>query len=481
MSVGIKVEDAKALSISQLKSLIDQTDGQKEVLWDMTIDRYVNSINKTKIILEQESIKPYTTAGLFKNLDTFINRCKSPEFHIAFVGAIKAGKSTLINALLGKDLASTSVTPETASLTKFRSSKTVNYIKLTFYSSYEWGQLWNSVQLSKAEVFIEEYTKLNADEEKSKWLNHDELTFELHNDAELKEQIKKWTSSKAAAHYFVKEVEVGLTDFLLPEQVVFVDTPGLDDPVKYRSDITREYIDRANAVLVCVKSDALTGGELATIYSVFANTRYNPEKVYVVGTQMDTLNRPEENWKDQRQEWLKHLAKQDCYGNVQLAEKNLIGTASHFYSLLSNYQHLDEDSRFELMSTAFKFRVSTIDEHLDRLLEFTKIDLLKKKLDNEIIIKHKHLLLEDLKQNYSFLKEELVQLFLSIKQNQAELLEAANGNIEDVRKKREGSLQLLQESEKEKAELSRMLKQLKLLTTKRAEDLYSTIRGLGGK
>jgi GTPase SAR1 family protein len=481
MAASVKIENSKAMSVSQLKNLIDQTDSQKEVLWDMTVDRYVNSIKKAKIILDQESIKPYTTAGLFKNLDIFVNRCKSPEFHIAFVGAIKAGKSTLINALLGKDLASISVTPETAALTKFRSSKTTNFIKLTFYTSFEWEQLWNSVQSSKAEVFIEEYTKLNADNEKNNWLNHEELKIEIHNDVEFKEQIKKWTSSKAANHYFVKEVEVGLTDFLLPDQVVFVDTPGLDDPVKYRSDITREYIDRANAVLVCVKSDALTGGELATIYSVFANTRYNPEKVYVVGTQMDTLNRPEENWREQRQEWLKHLAKQDCYGSLQLAEKNLIGTASHFYTLLSNYQNLDEDSHYEVLSTAFKFRISNIDEHIDRLLEFTKIDLLKKKLENEIIIKHKQLLLEDLKQNYSFLKEELALLFQSIKQNQAELLEAANGNIEDVRKKREESLRLLQESEQEKEDLTRMLKQLKLLTTRRAEELYSTIRGLGGK
>ena len=68
-----------------------------------------------------------------------------------------------------------------------------------------------------------------------------------------------------------------MKEFDLPDGVVLVDTPGLDDAVEYRSDITREYIDRANAVLVCVKSDALTGAEFATICSVFANTRYNPE------------------------------------------------------------------------------------------------------------------------------------------------------------------------------------------------------------
>jgi predicted GTPase len=113
-------------------------------------------------------------------------------------------------------------------------------------------------------------------------------------------EIQKWTSSKSVSHYFVKEVEVGLKEFELPEGVVLVDTPGLDDVVEYRSNITRDYIDRANAVLVCVKSDALTGQEMATIYSVFSNTRYNLEKVYIIATQIDTLNRPRENWMSSR-------------------------------------------------------------------------------------------------------------------------------------------------------------------------------------
>ena len=97
------------------------------------------------------------------------------------------------------------------------------------------------------------------------------------------------------------------------------------------------YIDRANAVFVCVKSDALTGQELRTIYSVFSNSKYNPEKVYVIGTQLDALNRPVDNWKEQREEWLKHLSKVECYGSVQLANKNLIGVASYLYNLCINY------------------------------------------------------------------------------------------------------------------------------------------------
>ncbi|MWV71286.1 hypothetical protein DCO59_02635 [Helicobacter saguini] len=41
-------------------------------------------------------------------------------FQIAFVGLIKAGKSTLINAMLKQNYASMKVEPETAALTKFK-------------------------------------------------------------------------------------------------------------------------------------------------------------------------------------------------------------------------------------------------------------------------------------------------------------------------------------------------------------------------
>jgi GTPase Era involved in 16S rRNA processing len=466
--------------LQKLIKLIDSAPHPK-IMWDETIDRYVQTVSKMKRILNEEPIKENVPASLLRNIGHFVDRCQSPEFHIAFVGAIKAGKSTLINALLGKNLASTSVTPETATLTKFRASKNRNYVKITFYSSAEWEELWKSVQKAKADVFLEEYQKLEAEAERSTWLDKEMIMLEFDSDEELQKEIEKWTSSKKATHYFVKEVEVGLTEFHLPEQVVFVDTPGLDDPVKYRSDITRGYIDRANAVLVCVKSDAMTGGELATIYSVFANTRYNPEKVYIIGTQLDTLNKPEQNWKEQRDEWLKHLKRKDCFGNLTLAEKNLIGTAAHLYNLAIHYQTLDQDTiDFELDPIAKKFRIRNVGEELDKLIHFSNIEQVKYKLQDEIIAKHKRLLVQDLKQAYVILKEDLVNLFLTIKEQQQEVLRATNAGIEEIRAKREEILRQLKETELEKEKVNLLLKKIKEDTTKQAEQLYHDIRNMGG-
>lgn len=450
------------------------------IMWDNTIDRYAKSINKVKLVMKHEKIREEVNEKLISKLDNFINKCSNPEFHIAFVGAIKAGKSTLINALLGNNLASTAVTPETASLTKFRASKGKNYIKLNFYNDIEWDMLWRSVQESKSDIFLEEFNNLGAEKEKIKWINKEHLVIEFDDISELKNEIQKWTSSKKATHYFVKEVEVGLKDFILPEGVVFVDTPGLDDPVKYRSDITRKYIDRANAVLVCVKSDALTGGELATIYSVFANARYNPEKIYIIGTQLDTLNKPKENWKEQKKEWIKILRRDDCYNSLQLAEKNIIAVAAHVCNLVREYSNIEKNSDdwWDLDSIARKFRIIDVQENLDKLNDCSNIDVLNIKLRDEIIEKHKALLLEDLTQDYKSNKEDIISKFNAIKERQSSILKASKEDIEQIRKKREESLKQLEESKSEEKEMQEVLKQVQIATSKRAEQLFNTINEL---
>ena len=93
-----------------------------------------------------------------------------------------------------------------------------------------------------------------------KWVNHEELYIPCSDVAELRKNVKEYTSSRDYKHLFVAEVEVGVDTsiFNMPKEVVFVDTPGLKDPVKYRSDITRAYIKKADAVLIAVPTAALT-------------------------------------------------------------------------------------------------------------------------------------------------------------------------------------------------------------------------------
>jgi len=236
-------------------------------------------------------------SNMFEQMNAFAEQCELGECSIAVVGTVKAGKSAFINALIGKEIASSYPTPETASVTKFRKSERGNYVKVSFYNTEDWQQLWNSVHSSNANAihgdenqdFLHLYESLHAEQIRSKFLNKQDVTFPVNKLDELKGIIDKFTSARYAEHFFAKEVEVGLSEFFAPSNVVIVDTPGLDDPVPYRTNITRRYLHKANVVLLCIRSNRpeISSTELTQMSYIFQELRYYKERIITIGTQID--------------------------------------------------------------------------------------------------------------------------------------------------------------------------------------------------
>lgn len=417
----------------------------KVVSWDTTIDRYARTAEKFKSILAQPELSKYPQSESFiPRLNTLIDRCVNSDFQIAFVGTIKAGKSTLINAILGQNVASTRVTPETAVLTKFRHSND-NYIKVIFYSSEEWDSLWKTIS-NRADVFKDEYAALNGDFSKGKWIGHEDIHKYL-SDADIRAELEKWSSSKHVEHYFVKEIEVGLKSLDLPENVVFVDTPGLDDPVKYRSDVTRKYIERANAVFVCVTAHAMTGEEQKTIFGVFANSS-SSEKIFIIGTQTDNLNNPKKDWEEQHREWVKYLSDKTGFGSREAAESQIMPTAAFVENLCREFKKdkssVSDEQKNMLAALAIKYGTITpmgmmngasIDDAIIKLLDYTFVDKLMERIRASVLIKYKEWLISDINKSYTNLKSELADYFREIKTSNDELLSATKGNMEEIEQK----------------------------------------------
>lgn len=456
----------------QMISVVESLKGQKhiDVAWNATADRYTKVMEQLQFVLELPEFKK-NADNLLHRLNIFFDRCRKPEFHVAFIGTVKAGKSTLINALLGRNLASTSVTPETAVLTKFRHSEGSDYVNVVFYNEAEWAQLWSSIS-DNADVFKEEYRKLKGEEKRPDWIGHATIKKELSS-ADLEKEIEQWTSSKKAEHYFVKEVEIGLHDFNVPKEVVFVDTPGLDDAVQYRSNVTRAYLDRANAVIACVKaSDSMTGYELHTLYRIFDNTSYNPEKVHVVGTQWDTLNNPQAGWSEQKEEWVKYLSQSDCYGNSDFARQNVIHAAAYIKNLVRDYEKLTDEERWNLTSIAFKFKIreNELEQKLDELDKLSNIDNVRHKVD-EIVAKGAEYRFKDIEKSYIALQEDIKKHFAEIKADQDEVLQTANEDIETIRAKYEQAKKDRDELQGYRQQLTNTLKLVSEGTAKRIEAL----------
>lgn len=412
--------------MSALEKLQNEVERQK---------RKIEEIEKSIETVEKEfNVKFDDERKDIKEQKAFINE---PDLQIAIVGTIKAGKSTFINALFEENIASTDVTPETASLTKFRYS-TKNKLEVKFYNKTEWDELWESVKKSekenKGKVFKEEFESSGAENIKNDYIGASDKIEEVSNIEELKNKVKEYTSKNSKIHYFVKELTVYLNNENMHKNVTIVDTPGLDDVVDYRSKITRDYIKRANAVIVCVDSSRLQGKEYTTITQVFENIGDDFYKVMILGTRIDTNNNPKEAWEKQIEEWKKYL--KENYKDADLLKNNIIGVSSYVFSNLielENTGKCDNEAIGDIKKLAESYGIKVsyeengniiIDRNLiiknsENIKDLTNIKKVKS-LMNKIIANGEEEVIKDLEKRYLSMITNISNKAKSIKNTNSE-------------------------------------------------------------
>lgn len=449
--------------------------------WNETINEYVKRLNASKTLFKKLSEKEYFKSSntlkeniFFKEINSEISRyisdSKNPSYQIAIVGAVKAGKSTLINALIGYDLASTNVTPETATLTKIKTTDK-NSITVKFYSKKDWKKIWNDAQKNtNATIFKEEFDNLRAKEIECEMLEKSDVFKEFDNLDSMKNEIKKWTSSHAREHYFVKEIEIGVEKLNLPPQVCLVDTPGLNDPVQYRSNITSEYIHSANAVIICVNSKTLRNEEITTILEVLTKAQDKKDKVYILGTQIDIMN-SQADWEQQQEEWLKHLKEKQFYGSLEMAKKQLIGVSSYFYSKAINLEESLKNSKKiifdivskEIISPEEGFSLARLQDFSKeqkenikkKMIDYSNIEILKDNIQNKLIFGFNESLKIDFINRYNYLKNK-IETFKN------EHIEKIQGNINSFTQSENELKQQILQNEEQKENIKNLNEKLKL-------------------
>ena len=384
---------------------------------------------------------------------------EDPVLQIAIVGTIKAGKSTFINALFEDYIASTEVTPETASLTKFQYSDQ-NRLVVKFYNQEEWDELWRSIEESekknKNRLFREEYDDLHADEIKNEFIGRNDEVINVSDINELKEKVKKYTSKRSREHYFVKELIVKLNNPRIPKNVTIVDTPGLDDVVEYRSNITKTYIKRANVVIVCIKSNnSIDTSNYSTLRNVFENVE-DSYKVIVLGTQIDNF-KEKDQWVKMYEQWKIYL--KDYYKDENILNKNIIGISSYLYSKILDMKeksHYDNIDLLNMLQFAAIYGINvdmmnlhnSILENADKIKECTNINKVYSLMTEEILSRSIEIVIKDLENRYNAMikninnkaeelnlanEESRKTLDMTIEEKEKTILEA-NKKIKDIEK-----------------------------------------------
>ena len=414
--------------MSALEKLQNEVERQKRKIEEM--EKSIETVEKEFNVKFDDERKD------IKEQKAFIDE---PDLQIAIVGTIKAGKSTFINALFEENIASTDVTPETASLTKFRYS-TKNKLEVKFYNKTEWDELWESVKKSeektKTKIFRDEFESSGAENIKNDYIGASDKIEEVSNIEELKNKVKEYTSKNSKIHYFVKELKVYLNNDNMHKNVTIVDTPGLDDVVDYRSKITRDYIKRANAVIVCVDSSSLRNDEYLTITKVFENIGYDFYKVMILGTQIDNRNNPKKDWEEKQiEEWKKYL--RDKYKNEDLLKNNIIGVSSYVYSKvieLENGEKCDNEAigNIKKLAESYGIKVSyeekgniIIDRNLiiknsENIKDLTNIKKVNSIMHRDIISKGEEEVKKDLERKYLSMITNISNKAESIKNTNSE-------------------------------------------------------------
>lgn len=331
----------------------------------------------------------------------FFSDYRKRRIEIAVVGTVKAGKSSLINALIGTRLASVDPTPETSILVKYRTTSEGNYLKINFYTEAQWNKLWSTAK--NATVFRNEYDRLGAENIKYEYLNKPQKYITCSSE-ELPRIMMEWSKSDAPKHFFVKEIEVGYQSDTIPHDVFLVDTPGLSDPVRYRSDITRRYIKRSDWILACITGENLScQPEFNFLSKVISNKGGDVSKVFVVATKKDMLTNAEGEKKEK--EFLIRLG--ELYNNDSMAVSRFAFVAAEVHLMTTQViqginLEPEEKKKFRkaLLEIDEDLEFSDVSRKADDILKYAGVNDLFDRINKVVLLNRRNFIVNGIINDY---------------------------------------------------------------------------------
>ena len=170
---------------------------------------------------------------------------------LAVCGRIKAGKSTLVNSLIfEKPVLPSDDTPHTSKNTLIEYSEKES-LRIIFYNSDEWNSLNAEMLESSTDVAQKFRSELEA--AANEGIYKDECIrstalVRTHNNLSPLHQYVTPVEKGGKFSPFVKEVTLFYPHPWL-RSVTVADTPGVDDPYKFREDQTKRFVTQADSIL----------------------------------------------------------------------------------------------------------------------------------------------------------------------------------------------------------------------------------------
>jgi len=221
-----------------------------------------------------------------ENLEAVKNKLTGDNsVSIGITGVIKAGKSTLLNAILQKDILGTAIVPETANLTTIKYAKEEK-ATILFWNKKEWNEI---IENSKTDENLKEWLEKTNDaiDNISAYITEDGKKEDIGLD-----ELPKYTSAKkkyGSLCNIVKNVELYTPLKYLEDGVEIIDTPGIDDPVVRREQITQEFLTDCDIMVHCMNAgNAFSAKDASFVIDNIVSK--NIYKLLFVFTRIDTLS-----------------------------------------------------------------------------------------------------------------------------------------------------------------------------------------------
>src|SRR5690554_2396821 len=189
-----------------------------------------------------------------EQFEDILYKIENDKLVIGVIGQMKAGKSTFLNALIFKDeILPAATTPMTASLSVITYG-TEKKLEAEFYTSQEWAELkqFASLDESNFEGDSNQKSKIKAAKEivaKSVRIESELPDLLGTKKADAFEKLIEYVGADGKYIAVTKSVRIEYPlDYL--KGVEIVDTPGFNDPVVSREERTKEFLSRADVVIM---------------------------------------------------------------------------------------------------------------------------------------------------------------------------------------------------------------------------------------
>lgn len=175
-------------------------------------------------------------------LNLAYENANNSKFIISVTGVINAGKSSTLNALMNKQILGVSNIPETANLSVIE------------YSQDEFARV----------EFLDIKTQKSLDLEP---INLEDKNIKI-------DEIIQYTAASSKFSRYVKNCILGANLDILKDGICIVDTPGLDDAVVWREELTKNYMQKSDFILHLMNAaQSSTKKDMSFICDTLKNTK----------------------------------------------------------------------------------------------------------------------------------------------------------------------------------------------------------------